>query len=189
MTSSPADSVRPPVALGCSFAVATLVIGALAVLALVAFLESGADSGKLVLDPAEAYARGSVEFVGQRNFYLVRLADGSFLALNDLDRANRASQQRRCRVAPMGTTDPLLRQLLDTLSTRMSAAAAGSTLLFREDCNKAVYDITGLRLDTDGANLDRYAVATDARGRVTVDLSKRICTNRSVAAAVSFVPC
>ena len=178
MATDTPQSIRPPVALGCTFAVATIVIGGLIVLAAIAFLESGANSGRLVLDPAEAYGRGSVEFVSQRNFFVVRLADGSFLALSDLDAANRANPQRRCRVAPLAATDSQLPQLLATFSSRMSPGAAGATFLFREDCNKAVYDVTGLRLDVDGVNLDRYAVTTDAQGRVTVDISERSCSRR-----------
>jgi len=141
------------------------------------------------LAPAESYANGSVEFVAARNFFLSRLGDGSFLALSDLDGANRANQQRRCRVAPIPRNDPKLPQLLAGYAGRMSAQAAGSTLLFREDCNSAVYDVTGVRLDNDAANLERFTVEIDSAGRVTVDVSKRICTKREGANAMAMVSC
>lgn len=182
-------TVRPPVALGCAAAVAAVVLFGLAVLATIGFLESGADAGKFVRDPVEAYARGSVEFIGERNIYLVRLADGSFVALGDLDAANRANPQRRCRVAPMLATDPQLPALLERYASRMSAQAAGSTLIFSEDCNRAVYDVTGLRLDAEAANLDRYPVGIDQAGRLTVDVSKRRCTLRTASQAFAATPC
>lgn len=182
-------TVRPPVALGCAAVVAVVVLFGLAALAMIAFLDSGANTGKMVLDPAEAYARGSVEFVGERNFYLVRLSDGSFLALSDLDAANRSSPQRRCRVAPLQPADPQLPALLERYAARMSAPAAASTLVFREECNKAVYDVTGLRLDSEDPNLDRYAVTINGAGRVTVDVSKRDCTERSAVQSFGVVPC
>ena len=182
-------TVRPPVALGCAAVVAAVVLFGLAALATISFLESGANTGKMVMDPAEAYARGSVEFVGERNFYLVRLSDGSFLALSDLDAANRSNTQRRCRVAPIQPADPQLPALLERYAARMSARAAGSTLVFREECNKAVYDVTGLRLDSEAANLDRYPVTINEAGRVTVDVSKRDCTARSAVQPFSGIPC
>ena len=182
-------AVRPPVVLGCAAAIAAVILLGLAALATISFLESGANTGKLVLDPVEAYARGSVEFIGERNIYVVRLADGSFVALGDLDAANRANPQRRCRVAPMLATDPQLPALLKQYGGTMSAQAAGSTLIFREDCNKAVYDVTGLRLDAEAANLDRYPVAVDQAGHLTVDVSKRRCTLRTASHAFAATSC
>ncbi|MBA4180812.1 MAG: hypothetical protein C0506_09510 [Anaerolinea sp.] len=168
---------------------AALVLLILVALAGIAFLESGANTGKVILDPAEAYARGSVEFVGKEHLYLVRLTDGTFLALSDLDAANRANLQRRCRVSPVPVSDPWLPQLLERLGGRMSAGAAGSTLVFREDCNQAVYDVTGLRLDADAPNLDRYPVSISETGLVGVDVSKRSCTARAGAQLFAAIPC
>ncbi len=162
---------------------------ALLVLFAIRFLESGANAGELLLEPADAYAPGAVEFVGARNFYLVRLVDGSFLALSDLDAANRANAARRCRVAPVQAADPQLPSLLERHAGKTSAPAAGATLLFREECNKAVYDVTGLRLDADAANLDRYPVSVDESGRVVVDVSKRTCTVRSGERPFVAAPC
>ena len=73
------------------------IIGAFVVVTFL-FLDSGADSGELRLNVPAAYAAGSVEFLGDHNLYLVKLRSGTFLALADLDAANRSNQQRRCRV-------------------------------------------------------------------------------------------
>src|SRR3990172_3682073 len=130
------------------------------------------------LEDAEAYAPGSVEFVGEENLFLVRLADGAYLALADLDAANRARPERRCRGAPMQLTDARLPGILERYGAAMSDAAVGSTFVFREECDGALYDVTGLRLDGDGRNLDRYPVSVDGTGRVVVDTAKRHCSQR-----------
>jgi hypothetical protein len=167
------------VALGCTAAAGIVILLVVFVVFAGIYLDSGSDSGRLVLDDAEAYAPGSVEFISQRNFYLVRLGDGSYLALADLDAANRASQQRRCRVAPVPGDDAQLPALLEAYALRVSPAAAGSTLLFRESCNMAVYDVTGVRMDAEGPNLDRYPVDIRSDGKLTVDVSQRRCTRRA----------
>jgi hypothetical protein len=147
-----------------------------AVVFLFIFLDSGANTGRMVLRHADSYAPGTVEFVGERNFFVVRLADGEFLALSDLDAANRSAQGQRCRVAPMAVSDPRLPELLEKHRSAMSPAARGATLLFREECNGAMYDLTGLRLDADERNLDRYETSVDGEGHLVVDVSRRICT-------------
>ena len=185
----PAPAVRPPVALGCTFAVAAVVFIGIAVTLLIVFLESGANEGKVVLEDARAYANGSVEYVAKSNFYLVRLQDGTFLALSDLDAANRASAQRRCRVAPLSTADPALPGLVAKYAARMSPGAAGSTLLFREDCNLALYDFTGTRLDADGPNLDRLAITLTGDGKLSVNVTKRTCTRREGAESALAARC
>jgi len=144
-----------------------------------AFLNSGADHGTVVLNAASDYTPGSEQYISAHNFFIVRLGDGSFVALADLDAANRSNASRQCRVAPVLPGDPTLPGLISTLSTRMSPLAAGSTLVFREDCFNAVYDITGARLDKDAPNLDRFATSIDSSGRLNVDLAKRSCSQRS----------
>lgn len=183
------ENARPPVFLGCFTALAFLVLvfglGAF----LIVFLESGADTGRVRLEEADAYAPGTVDFVGEENLYLVRLPGGDFLALSDLDAANRARPERRCRVAPMAMTDARLPGLLERYAGRMSAAAAGTTLIFREECGGATYDVTGLRLDAEGRNLDRYPVSIDATGHVVVDTSKRECSERRETSQYVGVKC
>lgn len=171
-------NARPPVLLGCLSAVAFVVVVFGFFAFLIVFLESGADTGKVQLEDAEAYAPGSVEFIGEENLFLVRLGDGEYLALADLDAANRARPERRCRVSPMQRTDARLPAILERYGSRMSADAVGSTLVFREECGGAIYDVTGLRLDADGPNLDRYPVSVDSAGHVVVDTAKRQCSQR-----------
>ena len=182
-------SPRPPVLLGCVTALAALVflfgIGS----CLVVYWESGADTGKVRLELAEAYGPGTVQFVGAHNLYIARLPGGAFLALADLDAANRANPARRCRVYPIPAADPALPALLDRYRGRLSTEARGSTLIFREDCNGAIYDFTGIRLDADGPNLDRYRTSIDPNGYLVVDTSQRTCTARSGPAEAVQRPC
>ena len=173
------QAVRPPVFLGCFFAAAALVIVVLGATFFIKFLESGANTGKVRLDVPDAYAIGSVEFNGEHNFFLVRLPDASFLAISDLDAANRANQARRCRVALTDIADSSLGVPADTLSKRMTAPATGARAVFRETCNGAIYDIAGARLNGDGPNLDRFTVSIGADGHLGVDTSARTCTTRS----------
>ena len=97
MGSSP-PAVRPPVALGCLAVVALVAVLAVVAVAGATFLESGSNGGYTLLDEAASYAPGSLRFAGEQNVYVARLTDGTFLALADLDAANRANAGRRCRV-------------------------------------------------------------------------------------------
>lgn len=182
-------AARPPVALGCLSAIAAVALISVGSLLLIAYLESGANTGEVTLEPAAAYAPGSVEFVPGRNVYLVRLSDGAFLALSNLDAANRATPGRQCRVAPIAAGAPDLAALVLRYRSAFSPAARGSELLFREDCNGAIYDVTGLRLDALDYNLDRYGVSLDEAGRVVIDFSERICTARTESEAFAPVDC
>lgn len=189
---NPESVLRPPgrpLALGCAVLAAAIALIAIAVVAGAAFLDSGASSGTLVLDDVRAYAAGTVERLPSHNLYVVRLGDGSFLALDDLDAANRASSGRRCRVAPIAASDPSLPAILQRYAARFSAPAAGSVLIFREDCNGALYDVAGARLDANARNLDRYAVATNTAGHLTIDLARRLCTVRDGADAFGTTSC
>ncbi|MBE0609562.1 MAG: hypothetical protein IH609_09290 [Dehalococcoidia bacterium] len=183
------QNARPPVLLGCVSALAFVVAVFGFFAFLIVFLESGADTGKVRLEDAEAYVPGSVEFIGEENLFLVRLADGEYLALADLDAANRARPERRCRVAPMQLTDARLPGILERYGAVMSDDATGSTLVFREECDGALYDVTGLRLDIDGRNLDRYPVSIDSAGRVVVDTAKRQCSQREQLNAFAPTGC
>lgn len=175
--------------MGCGAALAVVVFLGFAALFLVIFLDSGANTGEIELKEVEAYARGSYEFVGAENFYLVRLADGSFLALSDLDAANRAAQGRRCRVAPIAPSDPTLPGLLQRYQARLTGQARGVTLLFREDCNGAIYSVLGERIDDERPNLDRYDVSVNERGRVVVDVSRRFCSEGPVDGPDTQIQC
>ena len=179
------ESAKPPVALGCFFA-ASVVVALFGLIAFaIVFLESGADSGELRLSVVDAYAPGSAEFLGEQNLFLVRLPDGSFVALADMDATNRASSGARCRVGLADIADPGLWISPEVLHARLSPRAAGSTSVLRETCYGAIYDIAGALLAPEGRNLDQYRVDT-SNGVVTVDRSERTCSRRAGASA--FIP-
>jgi hypothetical protein len=181
--------VRPPVAFGCFLGVAALLLVAVIVGFLVIFLKTGSESGTITLDPAASYGPGTIAAEPAHNLLIVRLADGDFVALADLDAANRASAGRRCRVSPIPANDPSLPGLLQRYQSRFSPAAAGTTTILTESCHGAMYDITGVRLDSDGPNLDRYETGTDSKGNLTVKLGKRTCSQRQGSNPFTRIPC
>lgn len=169
---------RPPVALGCSLAVLAVVVGVLFVGGCIAFVESGADSGKVVLRDADSYEFASVDYQGENNFFLVRTPQGEFVAFSDLDAANRSNPSRQCRANLVRFGDPAHARITDDFGERFSRESGGSQIIFREACNDAVYDLAGIRLDADARNLDQFSVTIDRQNRVVVDVSRRICTSR-----------
>lgn len=179
---------RPPIALGCAAALAVLggviAIGAFSV----TYLESGAETRTIVLAPRASYAFGSVTSAAEDRLYVVRLAEGTFLALADLDDASRAAGRQECRIAPIPREDPRLAGLLARHNARISPAAKGLQFLFT-GCDGALYDVTGIRVDGDGANLDRYATSSDDQGRLTVDLQDRTCSERLAEQPFREVAC
>ena len=183
-----APAVRPPVFLGCTAALLAVFAVVVAAVFFVGFLQSGADTGKRTLNAAVAYAPGTIQYVSQQNLYVARTPDGQLLALSDLDAANRAAQVR-CRVGEIAPNDPTLPQLLKEYGARMSPQALDSTVLLQESCHNAIYDYTGLRLDSNGPNLERYAVSIDAQGKLVVDVSKRTCTQREGQNDFAVIPC
>lgn len=171
---------RPPVFLGCAAVLLVLVLLIAGGACAIVFFESGAESGVVQLEDADAYAPGSVEFLSERNVFLVRTRDGAFFALLDLDGANRAHQGRRCRVALVPGADPALTEIMSRHQLAFSRQAAGLPIVFREDCNGATYDATGVRLDLQGGrNLDRYKVEVAKSGRVEISTGARVCSARS----------
>ena len=189
MTDSTPKAVRPPVALGCVGALAAVVVFGAFLVFVIIFLDSGADSGKVRLEVPEAYAEGSIEFIGEKNFFLVRLRDGSFFAISDLDAANRANQARRCRVQLTSLSDPGIAAEADRLRGSMSPQSLGAASVLRETCNGAIYDLAGARLAGTGPNLDRFPVSLDGAGRLLVDSSKRECSERSGGEVFARVDC
>ncbi|MEO9255234.1 MAG: hypothetical protein ABI305_06830 [Tepidiformaceae bacterium] len=185
----PVPAVHPPVALGCTFAVLAVGIVVLIMVFGIVFLNSGAKGGTVELNAPAAYAAGSLEYESSENFYLVRLRSGTFLALSDLDAANRANAAKRCRVAPISTADPELPALLKQYAGGMSADAAGSSVLFRETCNGAIYDLTGARLDSAGPNLERLSIDTNRAGKLVVNVTKRTCTEHEGTNLFAPVKC
>lgn len=186
--SEPVPNARPPVLLGCSaLALGVVLLGAIAV-TMVVFLESGADSGDVTLEPVGAYPPGTYTRVLDEHFYIVSLP-GEVLALSDIDAANRAAEGRRCRVEPIPAGDPALRRALDDYATAFTAKASGMTLVFRETCFGALYDGAGVRLNGEGPNLDRFEVGVDEEGRLVVSTGERLCTLRSEAGPAIPVDC
>ena len=179
---------RPPIALGC--AVALAVVGGVIALAAfsVTYLESGAETRTIVLGPGASYAIGSVTPIAADRLFVVRLAEGTFLALADLDDASRAAGRQECRVAPIPREDPRLAGLLARHDARISPAARGLRFLFT-GCDDALYDVTGIRIDGDGPNLDRYATSSDEEGNLAVDLEDRTCSERSAEQPFREVAC
>jgi hypothetical protein len=177
-----------PVLLGCAVMAAVLLgLGVVAGVT-IAWLQSGADDGNVTLNLPESYARGTVTRIPERGILLSRLPDGRFVALYDLDDANREAAARRCRANVVTPSDPAA-PLITKYLLRVSAEAAGEQLVFTETCNGAVYDAAGVRLDSDNRNLDRFAIATDADGRLVVETAKRSCSRREGAQARITVEC
>lgn len=169
---------RPPLALGCLAAAGLAGLVVVMVILGVRYLESGSDDGNLPLDAAESYAKPSVTRSGEDGLWVVRTDKGEFFALADMDAANRLAAGRKCKVNPIGASDPALAELLSRYRGSISAPAANIGLLFREDCNGAVYDAAGVRQDGEGPNLDRFATSVDSEGRLVVKTAKRSCTTR-----------
>jgi len=192
MSQEPQDeyvSPRPPVALGCAFMVTVVVVLFIIGACVTTYLDSGANTGEMVLNDARAYADGSYTYVGERNYFVVRLPDSSFVALSDLDAANRATPERRCRVQAVPPEDPGNTALIEAYGRRISSQAGGWTLVFRETCNGAVYDAAGIRIDRDGRNLDRFPASVDPDGKLVVDVSERECSERDGSNVARSVSC
>lgn len=180
---------RPSALLGC-FTILTLVVAlGLAAGACVIFLDSGADTGTLVLEQAESYERGSLRYYGESNVYLVRLPDGVFYALSNLDQANRAAEGSRCRVQSTAVTSPSIADRYAEVAGAVSPAAAGANAVFTESCNGAIYDATGIVLTGLGYNLDRHPVSVRDDGRLAIELAERECTRRTEQAVAEPVVC
>ena len=192
MSQEPQDeyvSPRPPVALGCAFMVTVVVVLFIIGACVTTYLDSGANTGEMVLNDARAYADGSFTYVGERNYFVVRLPDSSFVALSDLDAANRATPERRCRVQAVPPEDPGNGALIEAYGRRISSQAGGWALVFRETCNGAVYDAAGIRIDRDGRNLDRFPASVDPDGKLVVDVSERECSERDGSSLARSVTC
>ena len=180
----PLPLTRPPILLGCSAALALLVAVVVFAGACVVFLESGADDGKVVLEPEDAYPPGSITRVVSGGFYVVNLRDEGLFALSDIDAPNRASSSRRCRVEPINPADPAYAEARTEYADRFAPAALTAAIVLRENCNGAIFDATGARVDRSGQNLDRLELSIDEQGRVVVNTTRRSCSEGALAERV-----
>ena len=169
-TASPAQATRRRP--GC---LRNVLIAAVASIALVVAIGYAFDEGDNAdqprhgfdAGPASAYETPSVTPFDAEHLFLVRLPDGSFIALYDRSTKQQELQGGTCRVlyeetAGLGTLDPI----------------PGLRGGFVEECedSRAVWRADGaFAFGTGYGDLDRYGVRVDA-GAVIVDTETRTCT-------------
>jgi hypothetical protein len=181
---------RPPVLLGCAALLGIAVLLVAGGVCAAIFLESGADSGVVELEDADAYAPGSVDFVPDANLFVVRDRDGDFHVLDNLDAANRANPARRCRVQLIPSAHPNFDGIRSQFDAAFSPEGRALPFVFGEDCNGAVYDGTGLRLNGPGErNLDSFAVSRARSGDLQVHTGQRTCSRRDGETLFARVEC
>jgi hypothetical protein len=124
--------------------------------------QHGYDAG-----PADAYARGTVNYLEAQHIFVTRLPDGGFVALYDLS-TRQQELGGDCRLqfqdtAGVGTLDPL----------------PGITGAIVEECNgiRAVWRADGTyAFGADYGDLDRFGTSVDAAGHLVIDTDSRSCT-------------
>jgi nitrite reductase/ring-hydroxylating ferredoxin subunit len=146
---------------------------------LILYLKPGSDSPApdiFVAGPLEGFVPGTATYFESEHVHVVRLNDGSLLALYDLGPRMQALLQQT------GDEDWLMcRAVLVDDSTNATALGAAPEAfedrVFREPCHGSTWDATGARLfgPTPG-NLDRFPVQV-VGGVVQVDVSDRLCAN------------
>jgi hypothetical protein len=116
---------------------------------------------------ASAYQRASVVYAEQQHLFVVRLEDGTFVAL--YDKSPKQQELRSdCRVS-----------FEDTAMTGTLAPLAGVTGAFVEDCDglRAVWRADGVFAFGAGyGDLDRFETSINAAGHLVVDTGSRTCT-------------
>ncbi len=157
---------------GC---LAMIAVGALVVTALVVGIGFLFDQGSGSVDSqrgydagaASGYQNASVVYQEQQHLYIVRLQDGTFIAL--YDKSSKQQELRGdCRVA-----------FDDAATPGTMAQLPGITGAFVEDCDglRAVWRADGkFAFGAGYGNLDRYGTSIDAAGHLIVDTSSRTCT-------------
>ncbi len=131
---------RPPtgIRLGCLVTLALVVTGFVAV---VGFALWSAGSGSIDLGLVEDYERGSVVYRSTDGLFVVRLVDGSMLALSDVDPHN-PSGRASCKV----TFRPDL------------GGGDGEAGRFFDLCTGSMYDMSGRALGSDGLDLEQVPI-------------------------------
>jgi len=157
---------------GCLLRIAAVALAGTAIVVAIGFLfdqgrdakqpEHGYDAGT-----AAAYKPATVVYVEAQHVYIVRLEDGSFLAL--YDKSSKQQELRSdCRVtfddgATTGNLDPL-------------PGISGGLV---ENCDglRAVWRADGVFAFGAGyGNLDRFPTTVDGNGDLIVDTTTRTCT-------------
>jgi hypothetical protein len=170
---------RDPVApdrrgcLGCLRWVAIVIVALIAVGVVVSLITDDGSRGGgtatrgLNAGPAEAFSRADVNHLEQQHVYVVRLDDGSFIALYD-----KSSKQQMlgsdCRVA-----------YDETVVLIQPAQLPGFRGTFVEECEdrRAVWRADGTFSTGAGyGNLDRFETSIDADGNLIIDTTERTCT-------------
>lgn len=166
---APVAGTRRP--LGCLVRltfVAAIVVGVVVVIGTI--FDQG-DSARPVrgynAGPAEAYQHATVNYIEPTHAYIVRLADGAYLALYDKP-AKQQELRNHCRVtfiddAGIGTLEPL----------------PGIKGAFVEQCgdSRAVWRADGAFAFGAGyGDLDRFRTSINAQGDLIIDTDNRTCT-------------
>lgn len=150
--------------------VAAIAIAIVAIIAGIELLGSDTpgegNARYITLGDAEAFPRSDVQFFEQHNLFVVRLADGEFIAL--YDKAPRQQQPAKdCRVS-----------WDDTASLNVLPQLEGFRGAFVDSCDgtRAVYRADGeFAFGAGFGRLDRFATRVTAEGVLQADVSERTC--------------
>ncbi len=166
------DAPRERRRFGCLLRLAIVALVAVAVVVAIGFLfdqgsdsvtpERGYDAGA-----ASGYQDGSVVYAEAQHLFIVRLQDGTFIALYD-----KSSKQQELRSDCRITFD-------DTATLNKLSPLPGITGAFVENCDglRAVWRADGAFAFGAGyGNLDRFGTSVDGAGHLIVDTSTRSCT-------------
>lgn len=158
--------------LGCLAWLALAVLVVAAVVVAIGFLfDQGSDSVQrdtgYDAGAASAYQNASVVYAEAEHLFVVRLQDGTFLAL--YDKSSKQQELRSdCRVA-----------FDDTATLNKIAQLPGITGAFVENCDglRTVWRADGAFAFGAGyGKLDRFNTSVDGAGHLIVDTSSRTCT-------------
>jgi hypothetical protein len=130
--------------------------------------ETPPDPDDINAGPAEEYALSSVSEWLAYDFYVVRLQDGSHLALHT--RSSKQQEQER---------DDCTVRYDEFAQLSGLAQLPGFTGAFVEECNdlRAVWRVDGAFAGGAGyGDLDRFKTSVDESGNLIVNLDSRICT-------------
>jgi len=161
--------------LGCLARIAVVVLVLVGVVVAIGeIFDQGPNAGQPVrgydAGPLDAYQPATVNYLELQHIYVVRLPDGSVLALYDRS-AKQQELDGDCRVRYDETAQPTL--------------VEGPSGAFVEDCDelRTAWRVDGTLASGAGyGDLDRFDTRVDAQGRLIIDTESRSCTrSRGVA--------